>query len=476
MKMMKFTEISVGLAVLLGSSACTSIWGPENRVRDELPEAYRASSDGETTTNEWWVAFGDAQLDRLVGQALGGNLSIEQAAARLRQAEASAVKSGASRFPSVNGTADGETAYTHVDGAKTVSADDYGLGLSASYELDLWGRVSSGYRAANQSLTASRFDLQTAAMSVAGQTATKYFEWQYLQGRKAVLTAQLESRRKMLSVIERRFQSAQADALAVLQQRKLVAAAEAALPPVTAELRAAGNALAVLVGLPPQADLELVVLSPAELPVRPAAGLPADLLSRRPDLSAAWARLASADWNVRAAKADRLPAITLTGKAAYGDENVDALFDNWVMNLASGLSVPLIDGGRLRAEVRRVEAVADENLAAYRESVLDALTEVEDALSAETLQQEYLQAVRRQLAASASSAEEAYRRYTSGVDSYFEALSEETLHQALEVTVLKAQYDLLADRVQLYRVLGGDWGTILQTYRTTDDEQGKDNE
>lgn len=476
MKRINGQSMYLGLTVLLGCTACTSLVAPDARTPDAWPDSYRNDSEGIAMTNEWWTAFGDDQLNRLMGRALSVNLTIEQAAARLRQAEASAVKAGAYRFPSLTGSADGGTNYDKDDGEKRETTDEYGLGLSASYELDLWGRVASEHRAMLQTMEVSRFDLQTAAMTVAGETATKYFEWQQLQARKAVLKAQLADRKKMLSVIERRFQTAQADALDVLQQREQVAAAEAKLPPVEAAIQAARNALSVLVGMPPQADLELMVLPQPELPAKPAAGLPADLLARRPDLLAAWASLKADDWNVSAAQAARLPKITLSASASYGDEKVADLFDNWVANLAAGLTAPLVDGGRLRAEVVRVQAVADEQVAVYRETVLDALAEVENALSAEARQQEYLDAIRRQLDASSASAQEALRRYTLGVESYYEALSEESSRQTLAVTELQARYDLLVDRVQLYRVLGGDWASILDTYRATDEGQGANNE
>jgi NodT family efflux transporter outer membrane factor (OMF) lipoprotein len=456
------------LSVTLLCASCTSWYAPESRTADAVPSSYRAAIAGTPAQEEWWRAFGDEQLDRLMAHALSGNLSIEQSAARLRQAEALAVRSGAARFPELSGTAGARTIYDYDTAGQRRTTDKYSLGLAASYEIDLWGRVASGHRAALRTLKASRFDLQTAAMTVAGQTAISYFQWQQLEAQKAVLTAQLASRRKMLSVIEKRFQAAQADALDVLQQRAQVAASEAAIPPVEAALQVAYNTLATLIGEPPQTDLNLAGYPLPELPGYPDAGLPAGLLVRRPDLQAAWARLEAADWNTRAAQADRLPAITLTGTAAYEAEKTDALFDNWVMNLAAGLTAPLIDGGFRRAEVARTKAVADEQVAAYRESVLNALTEVENALSTEARQHEYLAAVRRQLNASAAAADEALSRYTRGLESYFETLVAETLRQNLEVTVLLARFDLLTARVQLYRVLGGDWASILNTYRTAE--------
>lgn len=470
MKTSILKESGIVLSAALLCVSCASFDASGQRQAQDVPSSYQAAKPGTMAPDAWWQAFDDAQLNGLIGRALGGNLSIEQAATRLRQAEASAVKSGAARFPSLNGTAGASTKYTHTDGLKTSNADRWSLGLAASYELDLWGRVASGRRAALRTMEASRFDLETAAMTIAGKTATMYFYWQQQQTKLSILTRQLESNRKMLSVVEKRFQTAQASAVDVLQQRQKVAASEALIPPVQAAVSEAEHALAILVGQPPQTDLNLTVQPFAELPTMPEAGLPADLLVRRPDLQAAWSRLEAADWNVRAAQADRLPAITLTGSATYGADTTDALFQNWVMNLAAGLTAPLIDGGSRRAEVALKKAVADEKVAAYRETVIGALGEVEDALAAETHQRDYLEAILRQSTAAQLTAEESFRRYTRGLNSYFEALSTESTRQSLEVTVLQAEYDLRADRVQLYRVLGGDWHSILETYRTTDFE------
>jgi outer membrane protein TolC len=226
-------------------------------------------------------------------------------------------------------------------------------------------------------------------------------------------------------------------------------------------LQATYNALVILTGRSPQTDLGLVVLPLPELPQRPAAGLPADLLAMRPDLQSAWADLAQADWNVRAAQAARLPTITLTGSLSTSDENIDNLFDSWIGNLAAGLAMPLIDGGSLRAEVRRTQAVSDERVAAYRETVYEALAEVEDAISSEQSQLDELEALIRKSEFSKAAAEETYRRYTRGQETYYDALNARISFQSQQNTELVSRYDLIAARVQLCRVLGGNWDAFI---------------
>ena len=452
-------KYSLIFTTLLLCSSCALIPLPEHSV--ELPDQYRQSVDGTELAGNWWTEFGDEQLNALMESTLAGNLSIEQAVARLRQAEAMAVKSGSDRYPSLNATGAGKTTHSGSRDADTVTINDFSLGLSASYELDLWGRVASTRQAAISSLDSSRFDLQTAAMTIAAETVDMYFEWQLLHTRLELLNQQLEDRRKMLSVVEERFKTSSANALDVLNQREKVAAAEAALPSVRNSLQAAGNTLAILTGRPPQTDLGLTVKSLPNLPPRPAAGLPADLLAMRPDLQSAWADLEQADWNVRAAQAARLPTLTLTGSLSTSNENVDKLFENWIGNLVAGLAVPLIDGGSLRAEARRTKAVSDERVAAYRETVFEALGEVEDALSAEQNQQDELEALVRQSAFSKAVADETYRRYTRGLETYYDALTARVSFQSQQVSELIARYNLLAGRVQLCRVLGGNWESFM---------------
>ncbi|WFB37907.1 efflux transporter outer membrane subunit [Kiritimatiellota bacterium B12222] len=441
---------------------------PAEREQD-VPQAYlQLESEGEWV-DAWWTAFGDPQLDALIEKALQGNLTLEQADARLRQAEALAAQVGAARIPSVTGEADASST-TRERSSSQGSTDSYRLGLAASYEVDLWGRVSSSIQAADQSMVSTAYDLQTASLSVAAQTAAAYYTWQYYVALQELLQDQLDARKKILSVVEARFHTAQASATDVLQQRERVAGAEADLFPVKASLQSAAFSLSVLVGEAPQQDLKLVPKPFPGLPARPPLGVPADLLSRRPDIQAAWARLASADWDVNAAKANRLPTLRLTGGAAYENSSLDEIFDSWVANLAAGLTAPLIDGGRLKAEVALAQAFADERFAAYRQSVLDALTEVEDALQLEQRQQDYVEAVERQLAASSLATQAVYNRYVRGQNTFFEALVQSTAQQDLEVVVLQAHFELLGDRIQLYRALGGDWDFILQTYRETNDE------
>lgn len=445
----RFLNAWVGLALLCSSCAHAPL---SERART-MPATYRGAPPGAAGPNRWWTAFGDEALDALVERALAQNWTLEQAAARLRQAEASAIEQGAARVPSLSATGRAQANYQNDRSLP----DAYRLGLSASYELDLWGRVAAHHQAARQAVRARQFDLQTSRMSVVAETVRAYFTWQEMRARLALFNRQLADRRAALSIVEMRFKTARDNAVDLWAQRERVAAAEAALLPVQSALESARNVLAVWIGQAPQANLLLVAKPLPALPARPAAGLPADLLTRRPDLQSAWAELARADWNVRAAQAARLPTLTLTGSSLASGSDLDGILDDWMSHLAAGLAMPLIDGGGRRAAVRRARAAADEQFAAYRQMVLEALAEVDTALVSEQKLQEQWRALRRQTAYAQSAAEEAYRRYTRGQGNYLDALNLQTAFQNRQLQELSIHLSVLNARVQLCRALGGDW-------------------
>jgi len=449
------------LSILLGQTSCRTM----RPTRDDLlagytPERFTTDAAGVEHTSEWWKAFGSDQLNRLVADALAGNLTLERAAARLEQAEAAARKSGADTIPSLNVQATSAWGDPNAQGSATETSHSFGL--HASYEIDLWGRVRSRRKAAGAELEASRFDIQTAAMTISGELAETYFNWLAQSRTLAICESQLRSSRDRLNAVEARYRTGQSPSLSVLQQRQQVAAAEAKLPPVRSALKSLEHSMAILLGKPAGTNLGLAPEPLPRLPDRPAAGLPADVVRNRPDVQAARLTLEAADWNVGAARAARLPAITLTGSHATSGEDLDLLFDDWASNLAAGLLGPLLDGGARRAEADRALAVSRERLAAYRLAVLEAVRETETALSSEQHQAEYVDAIEKQLAAARKTETDSIRRYERGILPYLDTLTAITSRESLDIALVQARAKLLSDRVQLYRALGGDWASILE--------------
>jgi NodT family efflux transporter outer membrane factor (OMF) lipoprotein len=446
----------LGLCLLI--TACAPFApAPRETPRDILPETFSLFEAASPAPARWWEGFASAELNGLVAAALQDNLGLAAAWARLAQVEANRRQSDAGRWPSLDGEAGAGGRRRHTDSTGTTDTEDYSLGLVSSYEVDLWGRVRAARSAASLNEEASREDIDTVAMTLAANVVERWAEIIASRRQLQLLQEQLEVNRTFLDLVELRFEKGIVSALDVYQQRQAVAAVEAEIPLIEASEQLQQHELALLLGKPAgtpidirQADLPLL----AELP---ALGLPADLLAARPDVQAAGHRLQAADWQVAEARANRLPALRLTAGASYGAAELDLLFDNWLLNLAANLTAPLFDGGRRAAAVDRQEAVASANLARYRETVLTAVKEVEDALVREAKQREHLAGLQRQIDVAGKALSQAVERYRKGLNDYLPVLTQLGSTQRLARNLISQQTALIRYRIALHRALGGDW-------------------
>ena len=429
----------------------------------ELPRSFSLYTSESEPEARWWEEFNDPDLNVLITEALSDNFTLKEAWSRLVQTRALAVQAGAALYPDLTGIADADYARQRSDNGsrKTVSNEDYSLGVISSYELDLWGRIRAGRESALLEVTAAREDLNTAAMTLAAEVANRWVNIISQRMQKRLLERQLQTNLTLLELIELRFRMSMVSALDVYQQKQVVEDTMAEIPLVEAEEQVLRHELALLLGKPPGTSLNISrenFPEPAEIP---ATGLPADLLSSRPDLRRAGMLLQAADWQVAAARANRLPAISLTAGAQYGKGNIDVLFDNWLLSLAGNLTAPIFDGGRRAAEVDLRRALVDENLFAYREAVLTAIKEVEDALVIEVKQREHIRALENVLATARKALEQAGIRYRNGLTDYLPVLTQLLAVQGLERNLIQQQANLVNARVSLYRSLGGTWTDSL---------------
>ena len=437
-------------------SGCTFSQPAERQSEKELlPDSYSVPGSPGQPAERWWETFEDQQLNALVEEALAQNFSLAQSWARLRQAQALAVQRGASLYPDLSLNAAASSQKSGANNAETVEL--YSLGLSSSYEIDLWGRFRSQRQAAVITAEASKEDLMAAAMTISANVVTRWIGIISQRMQKKLLQQQLEANQILLELVELRFRKSLASALDVFQQRQVVEQSRAQLPLVEQAERQLMNELAVLVGRIPF-SVPRIQSQTLKMPATiPDTGLPAQLLTARPDIRAALRRLESADWAVAAARADRLPQLSLSAGAGYESGQLSDLFDNWITNLAAGLTAPLFDGRRRQAEIDRLRAAVDENLANYRQTVLTAVQEVEDALISETKLREHIDRLQGQLDAARNALNEARSRYRNGLNDYLPVLTQLLTVQTLERTEIQRRADLLIARVDLYRSLGGTW-------------------
>jgi len=434
--------------------------GPEAvRVESpaEVPESFSAAGEA-AMPGRWWTAFGDAALDALVAEALRENFSIRQAWDRLDQARAVAEASGAPLLPNLDGTAGASRTGIKADPLPRVYTTEYALGLAASYEADLWGRVRSTYDAARLDACASAEDLQAASITVAARIVGVWYQLVEAYGQLRLLDEQIATNEKYLDLITLRFGQGQVQASDVLQQEELVEQARGQRVLVESAIEVLEHQLAVLLGRPPGGlDAEVPRMLPA-LPRLPRTGLPAELIRRRPDVRAAELRVQAADRRVAAAVADQFPRLSLTLTAETSAERVRDFFDNWMATVAANVVAPLFDAGRRRAEVERTRAVVSERLNAYGQTVLVSLQEVEDALVQEAKQDRYVESLRQQLALAGEATNRTRETYSTTGRDFLRYLTTLLGYQRLERTHLAAQRDLVLLRVDLYRALAGGWG------------------
>ncbi len=424
---------------------------------------------GETTTlysaspamsSKWWEQFNDKELNSLIETALADNFSIREAWARLDQAHAATTSRSSALFPTI--TMDGN--YTRTQAKKNTSSyNTFATGPSASYEVDFWGRIKANIAASQLETKASRYDLETAVMSVAAQVADTWVGLIATRKQLALAKQQLTLNNTVLDLLELRFENSMSTALDVLQQREVVASAKATIPPIENQITALSNALALLLGKTPDKGPFVQGDLPEQLPALPAKGIPANILALRPDVRAAGSRLLAADWYETHARANRLPDFSLTGSFLFREGTLDLLLQNWILSLGVNLGATVFDGGKKDAAVEQAMAVVKERLASYEKTVTTAIVEVESSLAAEQYQTRYMALLLAELGSARQAKQEAERRYIKGLDPFIPFLTEQVSVQKLESRLIEQKAVLIKNRIALYRALGGDWTQNMET-------------
>lgn len=456
---MHLTALSVMLLASLTGCASIETAKPEIDSRfDNASFRPLAGSDAVQAPSDWWIGFSSDQLNRLMRQAQTENLNLAATAARLRAAQASLEAAQAGFFPTLNvnaGRQENTVKGQSIQGQATNNRGFFtSTSFSASYEIDLWSRVRNSAQAAELQLQATRFELDAAQISLAGELATTWTQWVAADQTVALLEKELDSFKTNLKLIELRFRQGSAVASDVLQQRQLVESAQGNLALAMSNREVLLNGLSILVGQAPN-SLNLKRETLPEIPAIPATGLPTELLNRRPDVQQAWAVVMSTDRSVAAAIANRFPQLSL--RASFSDQtrSSDLLFDNWVRNLSVNIVAPLFDGGARAAEVSRQRALLDQAVAQYQAAALNALADVDNALIQETRQREAVQSLQQQLALAELSLKRLFAGYRNGSVDYLAILNAQQSTSQLRRNLVNAQQQWVGFRIALYRALSG---------------------
>jgi NodT family efflux transporter outer membrane factor (OMF) lipoprotein len=395
----------------------------------------------------------------LLVRAEAGNLDLASAASRLRQADAQLRQARASLLPQVSASADASR-----NGENNSS--NYSAGLSTRYEMDFWGRNQAVTDSARASLLASEFDAQTLAISIQASVVSNWLQILENAQRLDLARDSLANAERVLQLVETRYRFGAADSLAVSQQRTLVAQLRASIPGLEQQTLQLRNSLALLLGQAPDIPLPKASrLADISIPLV-GAGLPAELINRRPDILASEARLIAANADLTAARAALFPTANLTGQFGAQSAALATLLSSpatgWT--LAAGLTQSIFDGGSLRAQVDLSQARQEELLVNYQRTLLTALGETDTALGAvEKAQQRYqfLELATTQASRAFDLAEIRYRAGSSDLQSLLD--TQRTLYQSQDTLAQQRAIWLLAS-VDLFRALGGGWQRAAEVY------------
>ena len=425
---------------------------------------------------DWWRGFRSKELTEVIEEARAANLDIAAAVARIVQADAQARVAGAPLLPNVvlNGSATRlRTSQSTSAGGTTGSLggserDLLSTSLTASYEIDFWGKNRAALRAAEQTAVASRYDREVVGLTTVVATANAYFQVLAAQDRLRVARENIASAIRVLNLIQQRVNAGTASALDTAQQESLVNTQRAAVPPLEQTLKQNRNALAVLIARSPErVRIRGGSLRGIATP-RVTPGLPSELLAQRPDIREAEANLAAADANVHNARAQFLPSITLTGEGGYQSAILRTLLrpESAFYTAAAGLTQPIFDGARIQGNFDFQKGKQDELLQIYRKAVISAFSDVETALDA-IRQTALRQRLQRDVVTSSRLAFDiAEQRLSQGtIDLVTVLQTQQTLYQAEDVLV-QAQLAQVLAVVSLYQALGGGW--LPKPLETTD--------
>ena len=439
----------------------------------DLPRAYRAgprNADAALPSVVWWRGFRSKELTDLIEESLTSNFDVAAAVARIVQADATSriagaallplvdLNSSASRSASSRTTRPGGSAFGESFGGGSASSF-YSLSLSASYEIDFWGKNRAALRSAEELAVASRFDREVVALSTVVSVANAYFLVLASSDRLKIARNNIAAADRVFKLIQQRFDVGTASQLDVAQQESLLNTQRATVPPLEQNLRQNIATLAVLIGRPPE-SVRIRITSMSQLAIPPVTpGLPSDLIGQRPDIREAEAQLASANANVHNARAQFFPSITLTGEGGYQSSALRTLVrpESVFFNLAAGLVQPVLEGGRIRGNFDFQKGRQDELLQLYRKSVVNGFADVERALIAvqQTARAEQLQ--RNVVTSSQKAFDIAETRLREGtVDLITVLQTQTTLFQAQDALAL-ARLARLTAVVSLFQALGGGW-------------------
>ncbi len=451
--------ILFSLLIFLGCSPkYTNVSLPIENVQEFSPAGNMALEE------KWWTAFEDEQLNILIDSALRSNMDLAAVWERFMASKAVLRRQASNKWPQIDASAQTARNFPEPD---FVGGENTQLGLSTSYEVDLWGRIRTAVQAEKLRAEATLFDYRTAAITLSAQIASTWYQLVAAKKQLQITEEQIAVNEDIIKLIRSRFVGGQIRAVDILRQAQLLESTKEQRIIFRTNVELLENQLAVLLGRQPQEGLQLESRPLPTLSQLPETGLPLELVRRRPDIQRSYALLLAADRDMASAVKNKYPRLSLSARGQLRSNNFDSLFKNWAYSIAGNLLAPLFYGGRLSAEVDRTEAIKRQRLYEYGQATLIAFQEVENGVTRDIMQKERLENIERQLELAEKSNKQLRVEFLNGFSPYLDVLLGLNSEQQLRRDYLDAQLQQIQIRIDLYRALAGGF----ETYREIDMEK-----
>lgn len=468
--MIDFTKHATRLlgasALALALGACTV--GPDYKAPAETS---RASWQGKqqsvadfTQIQQWWASFHDAELNRLVDRAVAGNLDVKIAEQRIIEAHSQRDIAAAGYYPTLNVGGQATRAGIPTTLGKLPignKIDFFQLGLTSSWEIDLWGKTDRSVEEAEANIGASVEDRRAVLVSLLGELGQDYVALRAAQLRLDIAKSNADAERELVELTRARQSNGLGSELDVAQAEAQLATLQAVIPQLETSIAQQSNAIAILLGQEPgalNAELAAAGALPPAPPVLPAA-LPSDVVRNRPDIREAERRIAAANAQIGVAKAASYPSLTFDPQAALAAGTLHQLFSSaaalWVAS--ASVKEPIFDGGKIDANVRSAQAATEEARLNYKKTVLTAFGEVEDSLIAYEAEQRRHEKLTVAVEANRRALERATSLYRAGLGDFINVLDGERNLYAAEDALAQSDQTLTQSTVALYKALGAGW-------------------
>jgi len=422
-----------------------------------LPELTEFSYNGNSVLEDkWWTAFNDETLNILIDSAMQSNLNLGATWQQFLSAKATVAREASNKWPQIEATAQSAINLPEPD---FVGGENTQLGLSANYELDLWGRIRTSVQAEKFRSEASFFDYRTAAISLSAEIATTWYQLLTAKKQLHITKDQISTNEDIIKLIRTRFVGGQIRAVDILRQAQLLERTKEQRIIFETNVALLENQLAVLLGKQPQINLAFETTDLPTLPELPAAGMPLELIRRRPDIQQSYALLLAADMDMASSVRSKYPRISVSGRGQLRSNSFKTLFDNWAYTLAGNLLTPLFYGGQLNAEVDRTQAIKQQRLYEYGQTTLEAFQEVENGLIQDLMQKQRVENIGRQLELAQKSNRQLRVEFLNGFSPYLDVLIGLDGEQQLRRDYVLAQLQQIQIRIALYRALAGGFET-----------------